>query len=72
MWPIAEELLDFPEILFGQSPVIRVEHTKIEHSIAFDTPSVIHVALGVAESESARCCENRLASMQPGVTRARY
>lgn len=67
MGPVAQKLLDFPEIPVGQSPVVRVEHAEIEDRVALDAARVVHVALGVTECESAWRREDRLASVQSGI-----
>src|SRR6476620_5270045 len=67
MRPVAQKLLDLPDIFLGQSPVIGIEHPQIEHRIAFDPASVIHVTLGVAQRERTRSRKNRLTPVQPGI-----
>lgn len=62
--PVAKELLDFPEISVGQPPVVRIEHSQVEHAITFDPARVIHITFGVTRCESAWCWEQRLSSME--------
>jgi len=63
----AQKLLDLPDILLGQSPVIGIEHPQIEHRIAFDPAGVIHVTLAIAQRERTRSREDRLTPVQPRI-----
>ena len=71
MRPVAKKLLDLPQISARQSPVIRIEHTKIENAVTLDAPRVIDVTLGVTQRERARRLEERLATMKSRITRSR-
>lgn len=70
MRPLLKKALDLPEIPVGHSPVIWIEHAKIDHRISLDASRVIDVTLSVAQSECTWSREERFPSMQPRISRA--
>ena len=71
MRPVAKQALHLPEISIRQPPVVRIQHSQVEHAITLDPSRVIYVSLRIALRESARRPEERLAAMQAGITRTR-
>ena len=72
-WPmgcVEQETLDLPYIPGGKAPIIPAKDAKVFDRISLDASRVIHVALGIAQSQRARVAENGPPSVEARVAGA--
>jgi hypothetical protein len=67
-----QRLFDRPHVLRRQPPVIGAHHRpQVGDAVAADPAGQVDVGIDIAQGQVAQPAEQRLAAMQPGVTRAR-
>ena len=70
MRPVEQHLLDLPDVLRCEPPLVRAHDTEIDDGVRFDTTSEVDIGLDVAEREGARRGEQRPSSVKARIARA--
>ena len=67
MRPVEQHLLDLPDTLCRNPPVVRAHHAQIDDGVRLDASSEVDVRLEVAERQRPRCRKEWPSPMKPWI-----